>query len=81
MNKATTLESAVDSLLAPQEGAEAPQEENLQEAAEDTVEPTQEESEAVEEAVEDADVVEASNDDDEIEIFGDTGNYYIHIRS
>ena len=39
MNKATTLDSAVDSLLAPQESAEAPQEENLQEAAEAIVEP------------------------------------------
>jgi len=81
VNKATTLESAVDSLLAPQEGAEAPQEENLQEAAEDTVEPTQDESEAVEEAVEDADVVEASNDDDEIEYEDDATEYTDEVEA
>jgi hypothetical protein len=81
VNKATTLDSAVDSLLAPQESAEAPQEENLQEAAEAMVEPTQDESEAVEEAVEDADVVEASDDDDEVEYEDDATEYTEEVEA
>ena len=81
MNKATTLESAVDSLLAPQESAEAPQEENLQEAAEDTVEPTQDESEAVEEAVDEADAVEASDDSDEVEYEDDATEYTDEVEA
>lgn len=81
MNEATTLESAVDSLLAPQEGAQAPQEENLQEAADAMVEPTQDESETVEEAVEEADAVEASDDSDEIEYEDDATEYTEEVEA
>lgn len=59
--EATTLESAVDSLLAPQGES---QEDNLDQAVDAIVEPTQDaESEAVEEIVEDEDVIEASDDE------------------
>lgn len=81
MNEATTLESAVDSLLAPQESAEAPQEENLQEAADAMVEPTQDESEAVEEAVDEADAVEASDDSDEVEYEDDATEYTEEVEA
>ena len=81
MNDATTLESAVDSLLAPQESAEAPQEENLQEAADAMVEPPQDESEAVEEAVDEADAVEASDDSDEIEYEDDATEYTDEVEA
>jgi len=81
VNEATTLESAVDSLLAPQESAEAPKEENLQEAADAMVEPTQDESETVEEAVEDADAVEASDDSDEVEYEDDATEYTEEVEA
>ena len=59
--EATTLESAVDSLLAPQGES---QEDNLDQAVDAIVEPTQDaESEAVEDIVEDEDVIEASDDE------------------
>jgi len=63
--EATTLESAVDSLLAPEVGGEPTQEDNLRDAVEDMVEPTQDaESHSSLDAEEDADAVEASDDSD-----------------
>ena len=64
--EATSLDSAVESLLSPEVGGEPTQDDNLREAADAMVEPTQDaESEAVEEVDEYADVVEASDDDSE----------------
>lgn len=63
--EATSLESAVDSLLSPSVGGEPTQEDNLREAAESMVEPTQDaESEAIEAADEYEDDVDASDDID-----------------
>jgi len=62
--EATSLESAVESLLTPELGGEPNQEDNLRDAADAMVEPTQDaESEIVDEAEEYEDVVEASDDD------------------
>lgn len=63
--EATSLESAVDSLLSPSVGGEPTQDDNLREAAESMVEPTQDaESEAIEAADEYEDDVDASDDID-----------------
>jgi len=60
--EATTLDQAVDSLLAPQEGSP---ESNLDEAVEAMVEPTDDDqSEVIEETEEDQDVIEASDDEE-----------------
>ena len=60
--EATTLDQAVDSLLAPQEGSP---ESNLDEAVEAMIEPTgDDQSEVVEETEEDQDVIEASDDEE-----------------
>ena len=60
--EATTLDQAVDSLLAPQEGSP---ESNLDEAVEAMVEPTgDDQSEVIEETEEDQDVIEASDDEE-----------------
>ena len=65
MENATTLDDAVGSLLSPEVGGEPTQEDNLRDAADDMIEPTQDaESKIVEEAEEDADVIEASDDDE-----------------
>ena len=63
--EATTIDSAVDSLLAPEVGGQPTEEDNLRDAVDDMVEPTQDaESEAYDETEEDADAVEASDDSD-----------------
>lgn len=63
--EATTIDSAVDSLLAPEVGGQPTKEDNLRDAVDDMVEPTQDaESEAYDETEEDADAVEASDDSD-----------------
>ena len=60
--EATTLDQAVDSLLAPQEGSP---ESNLDEAVEAMIEPTDDDqSEVIEDAEEDQDVIEASDDEE-----------------
>ena len=60
--EATTLDQAVDSLLAPQEGSP---ESNLDEAVEAMVEPTDDDqSEVIEDTEEDQDVIEASDDEE-----------------
>jgi uncharacterized protein YggU (UPF0235/DUF167 family) len=60
--EATTLDQAVDSLLAPQEGSP---ESNLDEAVEAMIEPTgDDQSEVVEDAEENQDVIEASDDEE-----------------
>ena len=73
MNEATTIESAVDSLLAPQQ--------NSEETSDTTEEPTQDaESEAVEEVV-DEEVIEASNDDGESEQQDDATEYTEEVEA
>ena len=63
--EATTIDSAVESLLAPEVGGQPTEEDNLRDAVDDMVEPTQDaESEAYDETEEDADAVEASDDSD-----------------
>ena len=63
--QATTIDSAVESLLAPEVGGQPTEEDNLRDAVDDMVEPTQDaESEAYDETEEDADAVEASDDSD-----------------
>ena len=63
--QATTIDSAVDSLLAPEVGGQPTEEDNLRDAVDDMVEPTQDaESEAYADAEEDVDAVEASDDSD-----------------
>ena len=80
--EATTLESAVESLLAPEVGGEPTQEDNLREAAEAMVEPTQDaESETVEEVEEDADAVEASDDSEEIAQEDDATEYTDEVEA
>jgi uncharacterized protein YggU (UPF0235/DUF167 family) len=60
--EATTLDQAVDSLLAPQEGSP---ESNLDEAVEAMIEPTDDDqSEVIEDAEEGQDVIEASDDEE-----------------
>jgi hypothetical protein len=73
VNEATTIESAVDSLLAPQQ--------NSEETSDTTEEPTQNaESEAVEEVV-DEEVIEASNDDGESEQQDDATEYTEEVEA
>ena len=63
--EATTIDSAVESLLAPEVGGQPTEEDNLRDAVDDMVEPTQDaESEAYADAEEDVDAVEASDDSD-----------------
>ncbi len=82
MENATTLESAVESLLAPEVGGEPTQEDNLREAANAMVEPTQDaESETVEEVEEDADAVEASDDSEEIAQEDDATEYTDEVEA
>jgi len=71
--EATTIESAVDSLLAPQD--------NSEETVETTEEPTQDaESEFVEET-EDEEVIEASDDDGEAEYEDDATEYTDEVEA
>ena len=80
--EATTLESAVESLLAPEVGGEPTQEDHLREAAEAMVEPTQDaESDTVEEVEEDADAVEASDDSEEIAQEDDATEYTDEVEA
>ena len=80
--EATTLDSAVESLLAPEVGGEPTHEDNLREAAEAMVEPTQDaESETVEEVEEDADAVEASDDSEEIAQEDDATEYTDEVEA
>ena len=83
MENATTLDDAVGSLLSPEVGGEPTQEDNLRDAADDMIEPTQDaESEVIEEAEEDADVVEASDDnDDEVEYEDDATEYTDEVEA
>ena len=82
MENATTLESAVESLLAPEVGGEPTQEDNLREAADAMVEPTQDvESETVEEVEEDADAVEASDDSEEVAQEDDATEYTDEVEA
>ena len=71
--EATTIESAVDSLLAPQD--------NSEETVEATEEPTQDaESEFVED-IEDEEVIEASDDDGEAEYEDDATEYTDEVEA
>ena len=83
MENATTLDDAVGSLLSPEVGGEPTQEDNLRDAVDDMIEPTQDaESEVIEEAEEDADVVEASDDnDDEVEYEDDATEYTDEVEA
>ena len=81
--EATTIEDAVGSLLSPELGGEPTSDDNLRDAAAEMVEPTQDaESEAVEEVEEDADVVEASDDnDDDVEYEDDATEYTDEVEA
>jgi hypothetical protein len=83
VENATTLDDAVGSLLSPEVGGEPTQEDNLRDAVDDMIEPTQDaESEVIEEAEEDADVVEASDDnDDEVEYEDDATEYTDEVEA
>jgi len=82
VENATTLESAVESLLAPEVGGEPTQEDNLREAADAMVEPTQDvASETVEEVEEDADAVEASDDSEEVAQEDDATEYTDEVEA
>jgi len=83
VENATTLDDAVGSLLSPEVGGEPTQEDNLRDAVDDMIEPTQDaESEVIEEAEEDADVVEASDDnDDDVEYEDDATEYTDEVEA
>lgn len=79
--EATTIEDAVGSLLSPELGGEPTSDDNLRDAAAEMVEPDQDaEGEAVEEVEEDADVVEASDDND-VEYEDDATEYTDEVEA
>lgn len=71
--EATTIESAVDSLLAPQD--------NSEETVEATEEPTQDAESEFAEDIEDEEVIEASDDDGEAEYEDDATEYTDEVEA